>query len=140
MKNKILALAVFFLCSMGIQAQIDRSTQPEAGPAPKINLDKPDTFTLSNGLKVMVVENHKLPRVSIVLTMDNPPHAEGQKAGVSQLMGAMLGEGTKNIPKDKFNEEIDYLGARVNFSSSGASANTLSKYFPRVMELMAKGA
>ncbi|HER39806.1 MAG TPA: insulinase family protein, partial [Salinimicrobium catena] len=41
---------------------------------------------------------------------------------------------------DKFNEEIDYLGARVNFSSSGASANTLSKYFPRVMELMAKGA
>ena len=54
MKNKILALAVFFLCSMGIQAQIDRSTQPEAGPAPKINLDKPDTFTLSNGLKVMV--------------------------------------------------------------------------------------
>ena len=72
--------------------------------------------------------------------MDNPPHAEGQKAGVSQLMGAMLGEGTKNIPKDKFNEEIDYLGARVNFSSSGASANTLSKYFPRVMELMAKGA
>ncbi len=140
MKNKIVALAVFFLCSMGIQAQIDRSTQPEPGPAPKINLDKPDSFTLPNGLKVMVVENHKLPRVSIVLTMDNPPHAEGEKAGVSQLMGAMLGEGTKDIPKDKFNEEIDYLGARVNFSSSGASANTLSKYFPRVMELMAKGA
>ncbi len=141
MKNKILALAVLFLATTGIQAQqIDRSQQPKAGPAPEINLGKPATFTLKNGLKVLVVENHKLPRVSMTLTMDNPPNTEGDKAGVSSIMGAVLGEGTKDIPKDKFNEEIDYLGANVNFFSRGASANTLSKYFPRVMELMAKGA
>lgn len=139
--NKIVALAILFLCATGIQAQeIDRSIQPEAGPAPKINLEKPETFTLKNGLKVMVVENHKLPRVSMSLSMDNPPHTEGAKTGVSALMGALLGEGTKDTPKDQFNEEIDYLGARVNFNSSGANANTLSKYFPRVMELMAEGA
>lgn len=140
MKNKIVAFAVFFLCSMGVEAQIDRSKMPEPGPAPKINLGKPETFTLKNGLKVLVVENQKLPRVSMTLTMDNPPHSEGEKAGVSNLMGAMLGKGTKDIPKDEFNEEIDYLGANVNFFSSGASANTLSKYFPQVLELMAKGA
>lgn len=141
MINKISALAILFLFVTGIQAQqIDRSTQPEAGPAPKINLSKPETFTLKNGLKVMVVENHKLPRVSMTLTMDNPPHTEGDKSGASVIMGGLLGEGTKDIPKDKFNEEIDYLGANVNFFSKGASANTLSKYFPRVMELMAKGA
>ena len=142
MKNKIIALAVLFLATTtGIQAQqIDRSQQPKAGPAPEINLGQPETFTLKNGLKVLVVENHKLPRVSMTLTMDNPPHLEGEKAGVSTLMGAMLGEGTKDIPKEKFNEEVDYLGASVNFFSRGASANTLSKYFPRVLELMAKGA
>ncbi len=141
MKNKILALALLFLATTGIQAQqIDRSQQPKAGPAPEINLGKPETFTLKNGLKVLVVENHKLPRVSMTLTMDNPPHAEGNKAGVAGIMGAVLGEGTKDIPKDKFNEEIDYLGANVNFFSRGASANTLSKYFPRVLELMSKGA
>ncbi|MCY2686259.1 M16 family metallopeptidase [Salinimicrobium sp. TH3] len=140
MKNKILALAVLLLTTTGIQAQIDRSTPPKAGPAPEINLEKPETFTLDNGLKVLVVENHKLPRVSMVLTMDNPPIFEGDKAGVSTLTGAMLGEGTKNIPKEKFNEEVDYLGANMNFSSRGASANTLSKYFPRILELMAKGA
>lgn len=140
MKNKILTLAVFFLCSIGVQAQIDRSTPPEAGPAPKINLGKPDSFTLDNGLKVLVVENHKLPRVSMTLTMDNPPAPSGDKAGVSQLMGSMLGKGTKDIPKDEFNEEVDYLGANINFFSRGASANSLSKYFPRVLELMATGA
>lgn len=141
MKNKIIALAVLFLATTGIQAQqIDRSQQPKAGPAPEINLGKPETFTLQNGLKVLVVENHKLPRVSMTLTMDNPPHAEGEKAGVASLMGGMLGEGTKSIPKEKFNEEVDYLGASLNFFSRGASANTLSKYFPRVLELMAQGA
>lgn len=141
MKNKIIALALLFLATTGIQAQqIDRSQQPKAGPAPEINLEKPETFKLNNGLKVLVVENHKLPRVSIILTMDNPPIFEGEKVGVSSLTGAMLGEGTKDIPKEEFNEEVDYLGASVNFSSRGASANTLSKYFPRIMELMAQGA
>lgn len=141
MMNKIVALAILFLCITGIQAQqIDRSIQPEAGPAPKINLGKPETFTLKNGLKVLVVENHKLPRVSMTLSMDNPPHIEGEKTGVSALMGLILGEGTTSTPKDKFNEEIDYLGADLSFFSSGASANTLSKYYPRVMELMAEGA
>lgn len=139
MKNKLIALAVLLISATGLQAQIDRSQQPEPGPAPEINLGKPETFSLNNGLKVLVVENHKLPRVSMTLTMDNPPHSEGAKVGVAGLMGSMLGEGTKDIPKDKFNEEIDYLGANVNFFSSGAAASSLSKYFPRVLELMSKG-
>jgi predicted Zn-dependent peptidase len=40
---------------------------------------KPQTFFLANGLKVMVVENHKLPRVTFNLTIDNPPFAEHSK-------------------------------------------------------------
>jgi predicted Zn-dependent peptidase len=140
MKNKITAVAILFLMSMGLQAQIDRSKQPEAGPAPKINLDTPESFTLANGMKVLLVENHKLPRVNATLTLDNPPVAEGTKAGVASLMGELLGSGTQVTGKDKFNEEIDYLGANVNFFSSGAIANTLSKYFPRVLGLMAEGA
>lgn len=140
MKNKITAFALLFLATLGIQAQIDRSTQPEPGPAPEINLGTPETFTLSNGLRVLVVENHKLPRVSMTLTLDNPPHPEGSKAGVSSLLGNLLGTGTLKTGKDEFNEELDYLGANVGFFSGGASANSLSKYFPRVLELVAEGA
>ena len=51
-----------------MQAQ-DRP-QPKAGPAPTININKPQSFVLKNGLKVLVVENHKLPRVSFNLTLD----------------------------------------------------------------------
>jgi predicted Zn-dependent peptidase len=123
-----------------MSAQIDRSIQPKPGPSPKINLGKPETFELKNGLKVLVVENHKLPRVSATLTIDNNLIFEGDKAGVSSLVGSLIGSGTKNISKDAFNEDVDYLGARLSFSSQGARLNTLSKYFPRILELMADGS
>lgn len=118
-------------------SQIDRSKQPKPGPAPTINLSEPESFNLDNGLKVLVVENHKLPAVRAQLLIDNPIHAAGKKAGVESLLSAMLGNGTTNIPKDQFNEEVDYLGAGIYFGSESAYANSLSEYFPRVVELMA---
>lgn len=139
MKNTYILLAAFFTI-IAAQAQIDRSVMPKPGPAPEINLGEPESFNLNNGLKVLVVENHKLPRVSIQLSIDNPPILEGEKAGVSSLTGSLLGKGSKNIGKDEFNEEIDFLGASLNFSSQGAYAQSLSKYFPRMMELMADAA
>jgi zinc protease len=138
MKNLVYIFIMVFLAT-GVNAQIDR-TQPKPGPAPKVNLGKPQTFELKNGLKVMVVENHKLPRVTVTLSLDNPPFPEGNKKGIDQLTGELIGNGTSKISKDKFQEEIDFMGARMNFTSSGASATTLSRYFPRVMELLAQGS
>ncbi len=121
-------------------AQIDRSKQPQSGPTPSINLGEPKTYKLPNGLTLLVVENHKLPRVAVQLTLDELPVLEGDKAGISQLISYMLGNGTTTIPKDKFNEEIDYLAAYVTLSPDGGYMQSLSKYFPRVLELMADAA
>jgi predicted Zn-dependent peptidase len=135
--KKIIILSSLFL-TLIMQAQ-DR-TQPKPGPAPKINIKKPETFSLPNGLKVLVVENHKLPRVSYSLTIDNTPYAEGNKKGVDDLTSSLIGNGSTKTAKDSFNEEIDFLGANINFYSSGASASGLSKHAKRIMELMAEGA
>ena len=135
--KKIIILSSLFL-TLIMQAQ-DR-TQPKPGPAPKINIKKPETFSLPNGLKVLVVENHKLPRVSYSLTIDNTPYAEGNKKGVDDLTSSLIGNGSTKTAKDPFNEEIDFLGANINFYSSGASASGLSKHAKRIMELMAEGA
>jgi zinc protease len=137
MRTKITTLIALFLISLGVSAQIDRSQQPKAGPAPTINLGKPQTFELKNGLKVMVVENHKLPKVSATLILDNGPIFEGEKAGLTSIAGGMMGNGTKTMSKDAFNEEIDFLGANLNIGSQSAGFNTLSKFFPRILELMA---
>lgn len=140
MKLKISVLLVAFLMSVGVSAQVDRSKMPEPGPAPKISLEKPEEFKLKNGLTVLVVENHKLPRVSYSLTIDNKPMTVGEKAGVESLIGSMMGNGTTNISKDEFNEEVDFLGANINFGFSGAFASSLSKYSDRILELMADAA
>lgn len=136
MKKTILIASLFLTVIM--QAQ-DRP-QPKPGPSPVINIGKPQTFELNNGLKVMVVENNKLPRVSYNLTIDNAPYAEGDKKGVADLASSMIGNGTKKMSKDAFNEEIDFLGANIGFSSNGAYASGLSKYSSRILELMADGA
>ncbi len=139
MKKLISTLVICFVF-FGLQAQIDRRKMPEPGPSPEINLKEPQSFELNNGLKVMVVENAKLPRVSIQLSLDNPPILEGDKAGVSTLTGSLLGNGSKSISKDDFNEEVDFLGAQINFGSQSAFAASLSKYFARILELMADAA
>ena len=140
MKTKLSTFIVLFLMALGVNAQIDRSKQPAAGPEPKISLEVPQEFELKNGLKVLVVENHKLPRVSYSLRIDNDPVATGEKAGVESLIGSMLGNGTTTISKDDFNEEIDFLGASLNFGISGGFASSLSKYSDRIIELMADAA
>ena len=87
----------------------------------------------------MIVENKKLPRASASLVIDNPPVFEGPKAGVSELLGSLLGEGTTTISKDDFNEEVDFLGASISYSSEGANASSLSRYFKRILTLLAEG-
>jgi zinc protease len=137
MKKSVFILSSLFL-TLTMQAQI--IPQPKSGTAPSIKIGKPETFELENGLKVMVVENHKLPRVTFNLTIDNAPYAEGNKKGVSDMTSALIGNGTTKIPKTIFNEEVDFLGANINFGNSGASASSLSKFGGRVLELMADGA
>lgn len=138
--KKIVSLIVLIAMAFNASAQLDRSQKPKDGPAPQIQLGVPDEFELKNGLKVLLVENHKLPRISFNLTIDNPPVVEGDKAGVRSILGAMLGNGTTNISKDAFNEEIDFLGARMGFGADGGFASALSKYSERILELMADAA
>ena len=139
MKTKILSIVAFFTVCLTLNAQRDLNKQPKPGPAPKIKLGKAEKFKLPNGLQVIMVENHKLPRASASLTIDNKPVSEGKKAGLSDLMGSLLGNGTTNISKDDFNEKTDYLGAFVGFSKRGANASSLKKYFPEILSLMADG-
>lgn len=138
MKKQFTYIAVAFLFSGMLSAQkIDINAMPKPGPTPAINIAKPKTFQLKNGMTVMVVENNKLPRVNVSLSMDRQPYFEGPVAGVSEIMADQLGNGTTTLSKDAFNQKIDFLGANLNFSSAGASSNSLSKYFPEVLNLMA---
>lgn len=138
MKTKILSIAVAFL-ALTANAQINRP-MPKPGPSPVVNLGKPSEFKLSNGLTVIVVENHKLPRVSATLSIDNKPFALGDKKGADDLLGGLLGTGTTKLSKDDFNNKVEQLGARVSYSDGGGRVSSLSKYFNEVFGYFAEGA
>ena len=81
-------------------------------------------FELDNGLKVAVVENHKAP---IALAMVyykvgsvNDPNGQG---GIAHLLEHMMFRGTKNLPKQMFNELADENGAANNaYTTYGETA------------------
>ena len=138
--KKILILATTALLCYNAQAQlgIDRTKKPAPGPTPVITLKVPVIHKLPNGITVLIVEDHKLPRVTASFYIDAGPVTEGKKAGVMQLMGQMLNEGTKDMSKAAFDEAVDRMGAEVNLNSSGGSVSALTRYFSQAFELMAK--
>ena len=111
-------------------------TPPPPAPAPTIQLGEAKTFTLSNGLKVFVVENHKVPTVSISLLLDLPPITEGDKSGYTEMAGNLLRTGTKSRTKEQLDEEIDFIGADLVTYSSGVSASSLKKHLPKLFTLL----
>lgn len=129
----IYALSLF----TAVHAQtLDRSIRPKPGPAPEIRLGDAQTFTLDNGLKVFVVENHKLPTVTYSIQLDVQPEPEGNKSGRNQFVGELITSGTKSRSKDKFDEEVDFIGASIGAGSQSIYGYSLSKYQDKLLDLM----
>lgn len=135
--KKIFALLILLPGLVFAQGGIDRSKAPAPGPAPKLKIGQPASFKLANGLQVYVVQNSKLPSVSVSLTLDRDPIFEGDKAGYIGMIGSLLRRGTTTMNKEKLDEEIDFLGASISASASGVSASSLKKNFAKTFALMA---
>ena len=81
-----------------------RATPPAPTAAPKIQIGNYEKFTLENGLQVIVVENHKLPKVSFQLTLDLDPILEKEASGYSSIAGQLLNKGTSTRKKTAIDE------------------------------------
>ena len=133
MKNILLIL---FLVPLVLLGQIDRSKKPEAQTAATINIKDSEVFTLSNGLTVILSENHKLPRVSFDLVMSGTPQVEGEKAGLSDMVSSLLLNGTTNRSKDQIDSEIDFIGASLDASENSISMSCLTKHMDKGLDIM----
>ena len=135
MKKIILNIA-FTLLAVSLFAQVDRTEMPTAGPAPKIDLGETQSFTLDNGLKVFVVENHKLPQVAFSLQLDIDPVKEGDKAGAADIAGDLMSKGTTTMSKEDLNFAVDYIGARFFTSATSIYGASLKKHQKKMLEIM----
>jgi len=137
MKKVIVSIIALAFTAASFAQPVNRSIRPQPGPAPEISLGKSESFTLANGLKVFVVENHKLPTISCNIQLDIKPQLEGDMTGYRDMMSELLMAGTTTRSKDKLNEEIDRMGANIDINSEGLSGGGLKKYQEKIFELMA---
>lgn len=132
----ILFTLILTLFTAGSFAQLDRSTPPAAGPAPKINIGKYKKFKLPNGLQVFVVEDHKLPKVTYSLHLDLDPIKEGNSAGAIELAGLLMRSGTTTLTKSDIDERIDFIGASLSTHAGGMNARVLKSHTTELLEVM----
>lgn len=127
---------ILSLCALSVLAQVDRSEKPEPGPAKEIEMGEYDKFTLKNGLTVIVVENHKIPRIALSLIIDRDPLLEEDKVGYISMTGELIRRGTQTRTKERLDEEVDFIGATLNTSGSSVFASSLTKHREKLLELM----
>jgi zinc protease len=84
----------------------------------------PETFTLKNGLQVVVISNHRLPVVSQMLwykvgSADDPPG----KSGIAHFLEHLMFKGTKLMAPGEFSKILARNGGRENaFTSNDTTA------------------
>jgi len=113
-----------------------RSTAPSPGKARAINLGEYFTKTLDNGMTLVVVENHKLPRVSYSLQLNNNQILEKDQVGFVSMAGDLLRTGTKTKSKQEIDAAIDFIGGSLNTSGSGMFGSSLSKHQDKLLDIM----
>jgi zinc protease len=149
MKKLIFALSITFIFSHCSKKSTDavnsgasaidkswRKKAPVPAPVREIQLGTYSDFDLPNGLKVIVVENHKLPRVSYQLSFNNDGLIEGDKAGYTSFAGDLISKGTTTKTKAQIDETIDYIGASFNTSAGGIFATSLKKHTDKLLSVM----
>jgi len=96
-------------------------------PLPAVKIPEPVEFTLSNGMKVFLLEDHELPLVSgSALVRTGNLFDPATKRGLAGLTGEVLRSGgTKAKTGDQLDEELENVAAQVE-SQIGESSGTLS--------------
>jgi predicted Zn-dependent peptidase len=110
----------------------------------KFDIPEPDRYVLDNGMTVYLLEDHTLPKVNLMATLNRcgsylePPG----RIGLASMTGdVMRTGGTTSKTGDEIDEELEAIGAYVETgmgtTSGSASANSLSEYAETVISVLA---
>jgi len=134
--KKIYSIFVLLICILTVNAQVDRSIRPSSAPAKEIDIKNAKVFTLSNGLKVFLVEDKTTPLTYYNIVLDVKPTLEKEKAGMSEMFNDVFGQATKTRSKEQLNKEIDLIGAQMQANKNGGYIFYLKKYETKALELL----
>jgi predicted Zn-dependent peptidase len=133
----IVALAVLTWASTGASQQPDQSTKGAVvrGRAPvseevlRVKLPRAEEADLSNGVHLMVLEDHRAPTISFQLIIQGAGGYYDQQdlPGLADFTAALMREGTKSRTSQQISEQLDTLAATVGIGTSmGSQVATMS--------------
>lgn len=99
--------------------------------------------TLGNGIRLVLSQQHSVPIVAINCIIDGGARVDPPgKAGLANLTGSLLSEGTKGRTSEEISRLIDSLGGSFDTGTSSdwvlASAAVLSRDFATGVDLVAR--
>jgi zinc protease len=122
------------------------TAQDKTPPAPSAlrayEVPNVQTFTLGNGLKVLLVERHSLPVVTARFVVDAGAMREpAEKNGLAVMTGDLLSEGAKGLTGAQIAERMADIGAQFGTLGDNHQAyvavTSLSNVFPQALSLAA---
>jgi len=120
---------------------IDRSKEPAIGGDPAVKVPEIWKAELNNGLKIRGIQHDELPVVTFELAIDGGFFLDDPaRPGAANLITDMMSEGTKNKTPEQLEEEIELLGANINWYTTReeivVNANCLSRNFTETLALV----
>jgi len=137
--KKIMLLLAALLCAVSGSA---RDFPPAALPPKPLVLPSPELHVLPNGLKLVAVERHALPLVTLRLMVKSGAESDpATLPGTAQLLSAVLTEGTSTRTAGQISEAIDSIGGVVDtgagWDESYISLSVLTDHEELAFDLLA---
>src|SRR4051794_22552016 len=141
-RRTLFALAALALSSTPLLAAIDRTQKPDPGPAPEAAFPDYKEVTLSNGLKVFVIEDDRKPSITLRLLIKSGSVEDGPKTGLASFTAALLPRGTTMRDAATFAQQTDFIGADLEASAGPDSLSVvitgLTKYTNELLDLFSE--
>lgn len=124
---------------------VRKGKAPVSDEVLKVKLPRPQEATLANGLRLMVLEDHRLPRVTFQLLI---PGAGGyydpaDQIGLATYTAQMMREGTKTRTSQQMAQDIDTMAASLvvtaglSSPTASVSGSALTENFDRLFDMTA---
>ena len=119
-----------------------RLAAPQPLPPRPLNIPEFVESKLDNGLQIVIVEDTRLPLVSFRLAFRTGDSADpSDLPGLTDMMTALLNEGTESRTSLQIAEEVERLGAVLSAGANSdyttIAASSLSVYQDQILELLA---
>lgn len=135
MRTLLLAL---LLPATPLLADLDRTQRPPADPAPAASFPDYQERTLSNGLKVFIIEDDRQPTLTLRLIIKSGTVNDGTKTGLTSFVANLLPRGTTSRDAATFAQQTDFIGAHLEAMAGPDSLSVviagLTKYTPQLLD------